>query len=453
MIPVSLTTLAPLLQGQLLGSPVTISSVTTDTRKIRKGDLFVALQGERFDGHHFAEQALAQGAAALLVSRPVALDIPQLIVPDTTQALGQLAAWVRQQVPAKVVALTGSSGKTSVKEMTAAILSRCGSVLFTEGNLNNEIGVPLTLLRLTPEHQYAVIELGANHAGEIAYTAALVQAQAALINNISQSHLAGFGSLQGVASAKGEIFAALPPQGIAIINSESQDLAQWTPLLSTCTAWHFSAAGDTTADFYASAVQITPEGTRFTLHTPQGETPVALPFTGRHHIANALAASALALSVGAPLSEVAPALAGLRAVVGRQFPLRLAADKLLLDDSYNANVGSMTAAIATLAEMPGYKVLVVGDMGELGETSVACHQQVGQAAAAAAIDCVLSVGLNSEQISLYSGKGRHYADKAALVAELFNIYQHHDKITFLVKGSRSTAMEQVIEGLQEKIAC
>ncbi len=226
MISVTLSQLTDILNGELQGADITLDAVTTDTRKLTPGCLFVALKGERFDAHDFADQAKAGGAGALLVSRPLDIDLPQLIVKDTRLAFGELAAWVRQQVPARVVALTGSSGKTSVKEMTAAILSQCGNTLYTAGNLNNDIGVPMTLLRLTPEYDYAVIELGANHQGEIAWTVSLTRPEAALVNNLAAAHLEGFGSLAGVAKAKGEIFSGLPENGYRHYERRQQRLAE-----------------------------------------------------------------------------------------------------------------------------------------------------------------------------------------------------------------------------------
>jgi len=364
-----------------------------------------------------------------------------------------LAAWVRQQVKTRVVALTGSSGKTSVKEMTAAILRQCGETLYTAGNLNNDIGVPLTLLRLNETHQYAVIELGANHQGEIAWTTGLTRPESALINNLAAAHLEGFGSLEGVAKAKGEIFLGLPENGTAIINLDSNDLPRWQAQLTQQRIWRFSVTEGVEADFYARDVMVKPQGTAFTLHTPQGDVAVMLPLPGRHNIANALAASALALSVGAPLEAIAQGLATLKAVPGRLFPVVLGPQKLLLDDSYNANVGSMTAAAQVLADMPGYRVMVTGDMAELGTEAVACHRQVGEAAQRAGIDKVLSVGSLSQHISDASGVGEHFSDKAALSARLLSLLSEHQVITVLVKGSRSAAMEQVIQTLQEKGTC
>ncbi|MCZ8623472.1 UDP-N-acetylmuramoyl-tripeptide--D-alanyl-D-alanine ligase [Escherichia albertii] len=452
MISVTLSQLTDILNGELKGADIALDAVTTDTRKLTPGCLFVALKGERFDAHDFADQAKAGGAGALLVSRPLDIDLPQLIVKDTRLAFGQLAAWVRQQVPARVVALTGSSGKTSVKEMTAAILSQCGNTLYTAGNLNNDIGVPMTLLRLTPEYDYAVIELGANHQGEIAWTVSLTRPEAALVNNLAAAHLEGFGSLAGVAKAKGEIFTGLPENGIAIMNADNNDCLNWQSVIGSRKVWRFSPNA-ANSDFTATNIHVTSHGTEFTLQTPTGSVDVLLPLPGRHNIANALAAAALAMSVGATRDAIKAGLTNLKAVPGRLFPIQLAENQLLLDDSYNANVGSMTAAVQVLAEMPGYRVLVVGDMAELGAESEACHVQVGEAAKAAGIDRVLSVGKQSHAIGAASGVGEHFADKTALIAHLKTLIAEQQVITILVKGSRSAAMEEVVRALQENGTC
>ena len=452
MINVTLSQLASVLKGALQGRDVTIDAVTTDTRKIAPGSLFVALKGERFDAHDFADKAKASGAGALLVNRQLDIDLPQLIVNDTRRAFGELAAWVRQQVPTRVVALTGSSGKTSVKEMTASILSECGNTLYTAGNLNNDIGVPMTLLRLTPEHQYAVIELGANHQGEIAWTVGLTQPEAALVNNLAAAHLEGFGSLAGVAKAKGEIYSGLPVDGIAIMNADNNDWLNWQTIIGDRKVWRFSPNA-ANSDFTATNIHVTSHGTEFTLQTPTGSLDVLLPLPGRHNIANALAATALSMAVGADLPAVKKGLATLQAVPGRLFPVQLAENQLLLDDTYNANVGSMTAAVQALAEMPGYRVMVVGDMAELGDESEACHLQVGEAAKAAGIDRVISVGKQSQAISQASGVGEHFTDKRALITRLKELIAEQQIITLLVKGSRSAAMEEVVLALQENGTC
>ncbi|SLM64613.1 MULTISPECIES: UDP-N-acetylmuramoyl-tripeptide--D-alanyl-D-alanine ligase [Dickeya] len=453
MIRVSLRQLADILAARLIGDDLSIDEISTDTRKLTAGCLFVALRGEQFDAHDYADTAVKEGAAALLVSKHLPIDVPQLVVEDTRLALGGIGRWVRQHSRAKVVALTGSSGKTSVKEMTASILRQCGNVLYTAGNFNNDIGVPLTLFRLTPEHDYAVIELGANHIGEIAYTTAMVCPQAALVNNLAAAHLEGFGSLTGVAQAKGEIFSGLPQDGVAIVNADSHDEARWQAALQGKTHWRFSPQQRDGVDFYVSEVNVSARGTDFTLHTPTGAIAVTLPLPGRHNIANALAAAALAQAAGAPLTAVKAGLAQLAAVPGRLFPITLAAGKQLLDDSYNANVGSMQAAVQVLAEMPGYRVMVVGDMAELGQDAQACHRQVGEAACQANIDKVLSVGVLSALISEASGSGEHFADKPALIARLRALMAQHDTLTILIKGSRSAAMEQVVHALQENATC
>lgn len=453
MIRVSLQVLAGVLSAELLGADAQIDSVTTDTRKVEAGCLFIALKGEKFDAHDFALDAIAAGAGALVVSKRLPVEVPQLVVADTRIALGQLGGWVRQQVPARVIGLTGSSGKTSVKEMTAAILRECGNVLYTAGNFNNDIGVPLTLLRLTAKHDFAVIEMGANHLGEIAYTTALACPETALVNNLSAAHLEGFGSLAGVAKAKGEIFDGLPDDGIAVINADNNDWVNWQHSLQGKTVWRFSPNASPHVDFFATDVRLSPLKTEFTLHTPQGSVAVLLPLPGRHNIANALAAAALALSVGATLDAVRQGLGSLQAVSGRLFPIALSEGKTLLDDSYNANVGSMTAAAQTLAEMPGYRVMALGDMAELGAESENCHRQVGEAIHHAGIDKVLTVGHMSQIVSDASGCGEYFQDKAALTARLRGLLSEHAVITVLIKGSRSAAMEQVVRALQENATC
>lgn len=468
MIRVALRQLATVLQAELYGTDICgtdtyIDDLVTDTRQLTQGCLFIAISGERFDGHDFAQQAQTAGATALLVNRALPqINLPQLVVADTRQALGKIAGWLREQMPVCIVALTGSSGKTSVKEMTAAILRQCGNTLFTEGNLNNDIGVPLTLLRLTPQHQFAVIELGANHSGEIARTVSLVRPWAALVNNLTAAHLAGFGSLEGVARAKGEIFSALAPQGIAIINADSNDQPGWLASIGERTLWRFSASGQH-SDFYASQLQHSvigdtahhagTGGIRFILHTPQGATDITLPLVGKHNLANALAAAALAMAVGASLPAIQQGLAQCKPMSGRLFPIRLAPEQWLIDDSYNANVGSMQAAIAVLAEQPGYRVLVAGDMAELGEQTDDCHRQVGEMARRAGIDRVLTTGRLSAQLSQHSGAGEHFADKAALLARLRELLVTQPVISIVIKGSRSSAMEQVVQALQEGASC
>ncbi|WLT06346.1 UDP-N-acetylmuramoyl-tripeptide--D-alanyl-D-alanine ligase [Gilliamella apis] len=451
MIPLVIKQIATIVNGTSYHLPdegLTINEICTDSRKITDQSLFIALVGEKFDGHLFAKQAIDDGAVAVIVNRKIDNDTPQIVVNDTYIALGQLAEFVRDQSSAKFVALTGSSGKTSVKEMTANILQQCGETLYTQGNFNNDIGVPLTLLRLKKQDQFAVVELGANHIGEIAYTTRLVKPNSALINNIALAHIEGFGSLDGVATAKGEIFEGLADNGIAIINLESCS-DKWLKDLKNKTVWTFSTA-DSSADFYASNIKMMDQ-TVFTLHTPIGNSEITLPLVGEHNISNAIASSALAISVGATLTQVKKGLAESKSVKGRLYPVRLNQTQLIWDDSYNANVGSMSAAIHVLATQPGYKVLVVGDMAELGNDANIYHQQIGELVKQQNIDCVVSVGQLSELISQFSGVGHHFIDKQSAVDYLLNLLRLHPTLTMLVKGSRSAKMEDLIVEIQTKI--
>ncbi|WP_275074746.1 UDP-N-acetylmuramoyl-tripeptide--D-alanyl-D-alanine ligase [Providencia rettgeri] len=454
MISLTLAQLAKITSGQIESAPnseLVLENVSTDSRKISEKCLFIALKGERFDAHDFAEQVVADGAKALLVDRKLTVNYPQVVVDDTRIAMGQLAAWVRQQVSARIVGLTGSSGKTSVKEMTASILAKRGKTLYTAGNLNNDIGVPLTLFRLTPEHDFAVIEMGANHPNEIAYTTNIVKPETALVNNLFGAHLAGFGSPEGVAKAKGEIYQGIPEEGTAIVNLDSySEKWQFQPRQ---TVWYYSLTQQPKADFYPTDIQINQLTTDFVLHTPVGRVDITLPLPGVHNIANVLAASALAISVGASLEDIKNGLANTKAVPGRLFPVRLAEHKVVLDDTYNANDGSMIAAIHVLEKMPGYRVLVVGDMGELGDYAKECHQRVGLAAKQAGLDKVFSVGQLSELISEFSECGEHFTVKSDLLTRLIPLAQQNDVVSILVKGSRSSEMEDVVNALKECFEC
>lgn len=453
MIKMSLETLADITGGALIGDDVVFSTVSTDTRQVSSDSLFIALLGKQFDAHQFAPKALAQGARSLLVQYPLPLAMSQVVVKDTRLALGQLAAWVRRQVPARVVALTGSSGKSTVKEMTAAILRQCGETLYTDGNLNNDIGVPLTLLRLTSMHRYAVVELGASQPGDIAYSVKLTRPEAVLINNIAPAHLAGFGSLAGVAKGKGEIFDGISEGGRAIINNQSHDLAQWQSALSDKSVWTFSLDPRENCDFVAKKIRVDSGASSFLMQTPEGDIAIRLPLFGQHNVANALAASALALSVGSSLSAIQSGLSSLRPIPGRLFPIRLKEGVTLLDDTYNANPDSLRAAINVLGHTSGYRILVVGDMAELGENSLEFHHSVGEVVRRMNIDKVLSFGVFSQSLSDASGVGEHFNNKDSLLERLVFLMSAQNQVTILIKGSRSAAMEQIVQALQEKEKC
>jgi UDP-N-acetylmuramoyl-tripeptide--D-alanyl-D-alanine ligase len=451
MIPLVIKQIETVVNGisyHIQDENLAVDSICTDSRKVTQKSLFIALIGDKFDGHLFAKQAIQDGACVVIVNHKIDDDIPQIVVNDTHLALGQIAVFVRELSSARIVALTGSSGKTSVKEMTANILKQCGETLYTQGNFNNDIGVPLTLLRLTKQDQFAVIELGANHIGEISYTTRLVKPDSVLINNIALAHIEGFGSLEGVAIAKSEIFEGLSDDGIAIINLDSCS-DKWLDKLKNKTVWRFSTH-NSSADFYASDIKIVDQ-TIFTLHTPIGECEITLPLVGEHNISNAIASSALAISVGATLTQVKNGLASSQSVKGRLYPIRLNQTQLIWDDSYNANIGSMSAAIHVLATQPGYRVLVVGDMAELGNDAGIYHQQVGELAKQQKIDCVVSVGNLSELISQFSGVGHHFTDKQQAKDYVLMLLRQHPSLTMLVKGSRSAKMEEFIEEIQLKI--
>ncbi|MBT1062081.1 UDP-N-acetylmuramoyl-tripeptide--D-alanyl-D-alanine ligase [Bowmanella sp. Y26] len=449
MISVTLEWVAQQLQSELKGDSADIRGVSTDTRTIQPGDLFVALSGPNFDGHGFIQMAEQKGAAALIISKPVDTSLPTIMVPDTKLALGQLAAAVRQLVPVKTVAITGSSGKTTVKEMVASILSRKGNVLATQGNFNNEIGVPLTLLRLEADHQYAVIELGANHLGEIAYTTSLTKPDVATIVNAAAAHLEGFGSLFGVARAKSEIFKGLPENGLAVLNADSQFLAFWKGKLAHLRIQEF---GEQRGDFHASDVALGLDGcAQFLMHTPQGSLDLTLAVPGMHNVSNALCAAALAMEVGASLEDIKLGLQEMAQVRGRLNIKQLTNQVRLIDDSYNANVASTQAAIELLASFPGRRVLVLGDMAELGEKARFYHEEMGQFARDKGIDNLFSLGVLSQQASdPFAQAGRHFSEVDALIAHLQNELQAEQRdISILIKGSRSAKMERVVKAIEE----
>lgn len=399
MIKLTTQQIADILNAKLIGSgDIMVETTSTDTRQAVENGLFFALKGEHFDAHHYLKSAVKQGCVAVVVERESDIDVPQIVVADTRLAFGELAKWLKAKLNPKTVAMTGSSGKTTVKEMTAKILQKMTAceedVLYTFGNLNNDLGVPMTLMRLTEQHKYAVIELGANHIGEIAYTTEIVKPDACLVNNVAAAHLAGFGSLDGVAKAKGEIYRGLKDGGKAIVNLAFY-YPQWQKEIGSNEIQSFSYIGsdsDSYADYWADEVELLLNGSRFTIHTPQGDIKVELPYLGRHNVSNALAATSLAMSVGATLAAVKAGLEQRLMVKGRLYPLQINENCLFIDDTYNANVDSMRSAISVLQHYPAYRIFVVGDMAELGEESTQCHQDVADFAQQAELDLIVSFG-------------------------------------------------------------
>ena len=443
----SLGQAAAALNAERQGADVAFTGVTTDSRAIKPGDLFVALRGERFDGHEFVTQALAQGAVAAMVDTvsPDWKGLPLLRVADTRLGLGALAASWRGRFAVPVVAVTGSNGKTTVKEMIAAILrAECGAaetVLVTRGNLNNDIGMPLTLLGLRDSHRFAVIEMGMNHPGEIAVLTALARPDVALINNAQAAHLAGLGTVREVALAKGEIFQGLKPEGIAVINADDGHAGLWRELAGKRRVVTFGLAqsADVSAD-----CQMGPFGSELAVRTPTGRFQVALQLPGAHNVRNALAATAAAVALGIGNAAIAAGLAGFTGVSGRLQRKPALHGAALIDDTYNANPDSVAAAIAVLASVPGRKVLVLGDMGELGEGAAELHGRIGQQAKEAGIDALLALGdLSRHAAGQFGTGGCHFEYIEDLLADLEN--RLGPEVTVLVKGSRFMKMERVVK--------
>ncbi len=431
------------------------SGVSTDTRTLRSGDLFIALDGPNFDAHSLLAGARQKGAVAAVVSRPVDDALPQLQVADTRLALGQLAAAWRAGFKGCLVAITGSNGKTTVKEMVASILGCRGEVLATAGNFNNDIGMPLTLLRLRPQlHRYAVIEMGANHKGEIGYLSRLARPDVALITNAAAAHLAGFGSLDDVAQAKGEIWQGLARGGVAVVNADDHYARYWNTLVSDYKVIHFGAEADVALKSGAARPpeQRLSQGrfrNQFTLATPLGDVAISLQLAGQHNVWNAMAATAVAIAAGADLADVAQGLGRMRPVKGRLQPRISAWGQLLIDDSYNANPHSVAAAIDLLGQMAGESILALGDMAELGDEAAQQHHQVGELAARRGVDRVFACGpLCREAVAGFGRGGQWFETREELIKALASyLAERGEDLTVLVKGSRSAAMEQVVDSL------
>jgi UDP-N-acetylmuramoyl-tripeptide--D-alanyl-D-alanine ligase len=436
---------------------VVADRVHTDSRSLRAGDLFVALRGERFDGNQFIAQAKAQGAVAVVCeasgeAEAAAQGLPALVVPDARMALGELAAGWRAQFDLPVIAVTGSNGKTTVTQMIAAILRAHVGVdaLSTQGNLNNDIGVPLTLLNLRPHHRMAVVELGMNHPGEIAYLAPMTQPTVALVNNAQREHQEFMGTVEAVALENGAVLLSLPSQGVAVYPADETHTPVWQAQ-SASRAQHTFAMGhgDGAADVRAAVVVWQSGAWQFTLKTPVGTAPVRLHIAGRHNVKNALAASACALAAGVPLAAVAQGLQAFEPVKGRSRALLLhtpAGEITLVDDTYNANPDSVRAAIDVLTELPSPRLLVLGDMGEVGDQGPAFHAEVGAYAAECGIEAFYTLGDLCLHAGQAYGAAHHFDNMDSLLAA---VAQHAAQFqSIVVKGSRFMKMERVVEALQ-----
>jgi len=439
-----------------------VCNINTDTRTITSNEVFLALKGPNFDGHKFVKQAINQGASAVIVEKDVLSELDnennvvQFIVDDTRIALGLLGSAVKMQVAPKTIAITGSVGKTTVKEMTAAILGLNAKVLATKGNFNNDIGVPLTLLRLEQDDEYAVIELGANHLGEIDYTSNLVKPDVATICNVAAAHLEGFGSINGVAKAKGEIFNGLDAAGIAVLNFDSNYHDFWFDSLTSKKIMQFSSSNK--KDVWAEDINFDQFGrANFNLCIKNDSAFVQLQLPGEHNIKNALTSAALTLALEIQLNQISEGLSQIEQVKGRVNLIELNNDITIIDDSYNANVESVKAAIDLLKQIQGHTILALGDMGELGKDALSYHDEVGTYAKFEGIKQLYTLGALSlgAHEAFYgnntsNNQTTHFMDRTALLNQLLMDFSQHnktEKITILIKGSRSAAMELLVQDI------
>jgi UDP-N-acetylmuramoyl-tripeptide--D-alanyl-D-alanine ligase len=434
---------------------VVADRVHTDSRSLQAGDLFVALRGERFDGNQFIAQAKAQGAVAVVCevtgeAQAAAHDLPALVVPDARIALGELAAGWRAQFSLPLIAVTGSNGKTTVTQMIASILrAHAGDdALSTQGNLNNDIGVPLTLFNLRAHHRLAVVELGMNHPGEIAYLSKLAQPTVALVNNAQREHQEYMGTVEAVAYENGAVLQALPNEGMAVFPSDDEFTPVWRDLSGQRQQRSFAMASHSQADVRAAVIVWQTGAWQFTLKTPEGTAPVRLHIAGRHNVKNALAATACAMAAGVPLAAIAQGLVAFEPVKGRSRALVLQSAKgeiTLVDDTYNANPDSVRAAIDVLVELPAPRLLVLGDMGEVGNQGPEFHGEVGHYAAECGIEALFTLGELCKHSAQAFGSARHFEDMDSLLAAVTaQLGEFHSVV---VKGSRFMKMERVVQAL------
>ncbi len=444
----NLTEINQMVNGQLHGKDITVRSIAIDTRTLTPDSLYIGIKGENFDGNAFVGQAEQAGAIAAIVEKPVSTDLPYIQVENSRQALADIASGWRQRFNLKMVAVTGSNGKTTVKEMIAAILSEQAPVLFTQGNLNNEIGVPLTLLRLTDEHQFAVIEMGANHVGEIAHSCATASPDVSLVNNVGPAHIEGFGSLEGVAKAKGEIYSGLSDQGIAVLNRDDPFYDYWQSVVGQRQQISFglNEQSSVRADDIESGVFDNRFSNRFVLHIEGGIEEINLALPGTHNVCNALAAASAATAFGVPLSTIKLGLEKVRAVTGRLQLLRSQFGGIIIDDTYNANPASLKAGLQVLSECPGEHWMVLGAFGELGENSHSIHRDLGDLLKEMQVKRLFATGDDALfTVKQFGDGGCFYTNKTALIDDLKT--QLSDTQSVLIKGSRSQKMEQVAAAL------
>jgi len=435
---------AKILKGTCTGQDVSFSNVSTDTRKLQSGDLYIALHGELFDGHNYIKQAEQAGAVAAIVHKNIKTNLPLIKVEDTRKALGDLAAAKRDEFKGKVAGITGSNGKTTVKEMLTAIVAKQGSVLATQGNFNNDIGLPLTVLQMQQE-EFAVIEMGANHAGEIKYLSAIAKPNVVLINNAAAAHLEGFGSLKGVAEAKGEIYSGLADDGIAVVNIDDDFSDYWLGLIGSNKKIIKFSMRDKSADVYAEEKNIN-LSSGLTVKVLNSELEIKLKVQGLHNVMNALAAISMSVALGIKHQYIVEALNEFCAVKGRLNFHKVSENLTVIDDTYNANAASLFAGIDVLVEQPGKHWLVLGDMGELGDDEQRIHFDAGIKARKSGVSRLLTIGSASQYaVDAFGDKAKNFATKEEL---LEFIKQNQPKeLVVLVKGSRFMQMEKIVESM------
>ncbi len=443
-----LSNCAKIVQGTLVGEDVVFSSVNIDTRTIQPKQLYIAIKGKNFDGNEFVELAQQAGACAAIVHSGVSTTLPHIIVDDTQLALAQLAGAWRKKLVVSVVGVTGSNGKTTVKEMIAAILAVNHTVLFTQGNLNNDIGVPLTLLRLDEQHRYAVIEMGANHPKEIEYSSTYAAANVAVITNAGAAHIEGFSSVDGVAKAKGEIIETLKADGVAILNRDDDYFDYWRGVAGNrkIISFGLSANADVTASAVNTEIRHNEFMTCFDLSVAQQPFTIYLKLAGQHNVVNALAAAAACIALGIDLEQIKQGLEGVKPVTGRLQPLVSRLGNIVIDDSYNANAASLKAGLAVLAACKGKPWLILGAFGELGEDSLKIHAEIGELIKASGVMRLLAVGADAFHTVQTFGEGATFFDSQAELIEVLKQELKGDE-TLLIKGSRAQRMENVAAAL------
>lgn len=434
--------------GELNGESLPINKISIDTRTLQPGDLYLAIKGENFDGNNFVPQAEEAGATAVLIGQDISTGVPKIVVKDTRLALAKLAGAVRTNSALPVCGITGSNGKTTVKEMIAAILAVNAEVLSTQGNFNNDIGVPLTLLRLEQQHQYAVVEMGANHSGEIRYTGQIVQPDVAVITNVGEAHIEGFGDIAGVARAKSELIQSLGENGIAVLNADDEFFEFWQGIAGKRKVISFGLSDN--ADVSASDINSRIEDkqfiTEFILTTTDDEMAMRTSLAGKHNVVNALAAVTACMAMGIGLKQIQQGLAKVKPVAGRLEPLLGKKGNIIINDSYNANPSSLKVALDVLQLCVGESWVILGAFAELGKASNKIHAELGSLIKSSNVVRLLAVGSDAESTANTFGKGAFFfPTQGALIETLLNEITGEEAL--LVKGSRSQRMEKVTEAL------